>query len=158
MKLVNWNLEWANPDYPRGKELKRRLLEQAPDVAVLTETVADFLAGAGHTIAHRRSPTAPSPVTPKDRSYVACPITSASASSCRSLPRSCPVGTIASSPGLQPGVGASSIHPPLDRRQNLPLPLLRLRRHLPRRLKLLGDEFLVVEAGDIDLHVEHRPA
>ncbi len=65
MKLVNWNLEWANPGYPRGRELKRRLLAQAPDVAVLTETVADFLAKGpeagdrevtGHTICSEPRP------------------------------------------------------------------------------------------------------
>ncbi len=47
MKLVNWNLEWANPDYPWGQELKRRLLEPAPDdlsasaVTVLSEIDGD---------------------------------------------------------------------------------------------------------------------
>lgn len=56
MKLVNWNLEWANPDYSRGQELERRLIEQAPDVAVLTETAADFMAGAGHTICSEPRP------------------------------------------------------------------------------------------------------
>ncbi len=56
MKLVNWNLKWANPDYPRGQELKRRVLEQAPDVAVLTETVDDFMAGSGHTICSEPRP------------------------------------------------------------------------------------------------------
>lgn len=44
MKLVTWNLEWATAVSPRGKKLERRLLAQAPDVAVLTETVVDFMA------------------------------------------------------------------------------------------------------------------
>ncbi len=56
MRLVTWNLEWATPSSPRGRELERRLLTQVPDIVVLTETVEDFLAGDGYAICSEPRP------------------------------------------------------------------------------------------------------
>lgn len=61
MKVVNWNLEWARPGCPRGREIARRISEIAPDLVCLTEAFADIMtdgfvvtAGTGNAVADRK--------------------------------------------------------------------------------------------------------
>lgn len=49
--IINWNVAWARPGTPRGKELLRRIFELEPDVICLTEGYTDFLPPSGHLIA-----------------------------------------------------------------------------------------------------------
>lgn len=56
MRILTWNLKWATPTSPRGRELARRIRAEDPDLVCLTETVEDFLAGSGFSIASEPRP------------------------------------------------------------------------------------------------------
>jgi endonuclease/exonuclease/phosphatase family metal-dependent hydrolase len=46
--LLNWNLEWAAPDSPRGKTIRDTITDSAADIVCLTETQEIFPSGEGH--------------------------------------------------------------------------------------------------------------
>lgn len=50
LRIVNWNLKWADPHGWKGQELTRRIGCENPEVVCLTEAPLGFLAG-GHVIA-----------------------------------------------------------------------------------------------------------
>ena len=49
IKLINWNVEWAKPDTPRGSKVLDIIRGHHPNVACITETFADQFE-MGHTI------------------------------------------------------------------------------------------------------------
>lgn len=51
MKLVNWNVEWANPQSLKTPEILNRIKQHTPEIICLTETHPDLLNDiGGHTI------------------------------------------------------------------------------------------------------------
>lgn len=48
--LLNWNLEWAARDSPRGRTIRDTITAAAADVVCLTEAQATFLAGEGYQV------------------------------------------------------------------------------------------------------------
>ena len=50
LRIVNWNLEWAAPEGPKGKSLRERINAETPEVVCLTEASLDFLT-LGHVVA-----------------------------------------------------------------------------------------------------------
>jgi endonuclease/exonuclease/phosphatase family metal-dependent hydrolase len=48
--IVVWNAAWATPSGDRGRELARRIADQAPDIICLTEATTDFPLPDGHLI------------------------------------------------------------------------------------------------------------
>ena len=50
LRIVNWNLEWAAPEGPKGKSLRERINAETPEVVCLTEASLDFLT-PGHVVA-----------------------------------------------------------------------------------------------------------
>lgn len=54
--IVNWNIGWASPRSPRGKEILRRIKKLNPEIACLTEAKPDFLEGwSGDIICSNRN-------------------------------------------------------------------------------------------------------
>ena len=50
LRLVNWNVEWAKPESPRGAEVLSRVHGHVPELVCLTETYDGLLSHNGHTI------------------------------------------------------------------------------------------------------------
>ena len=50
LRLVNWNVEWAKPESPRGADVLRRVHGHVPELVCLTETYDGLLSHNGHTI------------------------------------------------------------------------------------------------------------
>ena len=49
MRLINWNVEWATPQWKRPKIIDR-ISQQKPEIACLTEADLDLLSTPGHSI------------------------------------------------------------------------------------------------------------
>ena len=49
MKLVNWNVEWATPQWKRPK-ITNRINRHNPEIICLTETDLDLLSTSGHSV------------------------------------------------------------------------------------------------------------
>lgn len=43
MNIVNWNVEWRQPDSTAAAILNQRIFESDPDLICLTESYSDFL-------------------------------------------------------------------------------------------------------------------
>lgn len=50
LRIVNWNLEWAAPEGPKGISLQNLINAETPEVVCLTEAPLDFLT-PGHVVA-----------------------------------------------------------------------------------------------------------
>lgn len=50
MRLLNWNVAWASPSSPKGRQIQSILRELDPDVIILTETHQDLLPSHGHRL------------------------------------------------------------------------------------------------------------
>jgi exonuclease III len=49
-QIVCWNVNWAKSNSSRGKELKKRIYRQKPDVVCISEGYTGYLEQSGHSI------------------------------------------------------------------------------------------------------------
>lgn len=50
MRILNWNVQWARPDQPRGRLVEQTLLSAQPEIACLTEIGRPLLRPQGHAV------------------------------------------------------------------------------------------------------------
>lgn len=55
LKLVNWNVEWANPRSRKSAEILRRIRLHDPEIVCLTETDIDVLSGEVHVLSSQNN-------------------------------------------------------------------------------------------------------